>query len=430
MKFLVFFVLFCSVALAQNPQEFYCKVRLPESINSYRSTLIPVLSPDGNTLYFDRKQHPENTGGIEDPDEIWYSKRLPGGLWSEPKNIGPGLNTKGSDALFSIAGNGNQALVASMLQSGKLEFYMASHIDSQWKKQNPVRIRNFYNNSPYYFASLNPEGNVLLFALNRDSSMGDLDLYASFLSKGDSIWSEPLWLGKEINSAGREGSPYLANDGKSLYYFSNGLGGYGGNDIFISRRLDDTWQKWSKPQNLGPIINTAGNERSISLTNKGDTACIISTDSLHESEGIYFVCLSREIRPMAPAQIKAPVKQSAASNMPINQQFTADLYFEHGKFSVTPTHIQMLEDLCKLSRDGNQHALIEGYTDDTGSELRNAKLSKQRAAAVAAILKKCGCKSMDILGKGIDPQVQNTAKVDAETRAKARRVSIKLITIQ
>ena len=96
--------------------------------------------------------------------------------------------------------------------------------------------------------------------MNHNGALGDLDLYVSIKSKSG-IWSTPLWMGDNINSSFREGSPFLARDNKTLYFYSNGFGGYGGSDLFMSRRLDDTWQSWSKPLNLGPYINTPANEQ-------------------------------------------------------------------------------------------------------------------------------------------------------------------------
>jgi OmpA-OmpF porin, OOP family len=72
----------------------------------------------------------------------------------------------------------------------------------------------------------------------------------------DSTWTEPQNLGEVINTAAEESAPFLASDDKTLYFSSKGFSGYGGADIFVSRRLDDTWTKWSDPENLGPTINS------------------------------------------------------------------------------------------------------------------------------------------------------------------------------
>jgi outer membrane protein OmpA-like peptidoglycan-associated protein len=63
-------------------------------------------------------------------------------------------------------------------------------------------------------------------------------------------------LGDIVNSAGEESGPFLASDDKTLYYSSNGFSGYGGSDVYVTKRLDDTWTSWSEPENLGPEINS------------------------------------------------------------------------------------------------------------------------------------------------------------------------------
>ena len=59
-----------------------------------------------------------------------------------------------------------------------------------------------------------------------------------------------------VNTAGEESAPFLASDDKTLYFSSNGFSGYGGSDVYVTKRLDDTWTKWSEPENLGPEINS------------------------------------------------------------------------------------------------------------------------------------------------------------------------------
>ena len=90
MIYSVLFCLICSfipISLMSQNEDFTCKVRLPGIVNSYARTLLPVLTPDGSRIYFDRKEHPENIGGINDPDDIWYCDRLPNGYWTEPKTL-------------------------------------------------------------------------------------------------------------------------------------------------------------------------------------------------------------------------------------------------------------------------------------------------------------------------------------------------------
>ena len=412
---------FIPISLMSQNEDFTCKVRLPGIVNSYAKTLLPVLTPDGSRIYFDRKEHPENIGGINDPDDIWYCDRLPNGYWTEPKNIGPPLNSMSSNALFAINPKGNKAFVASVMPDYSMQFSIAEKDKKGWKTGKIMKIENFYSNSTNYFATMNADANVLLFSLTRNETLGDLDLYASFLLS-DTLWTEPLWLGSTINTAFREGSPFLANDGKTLYFFSNGHQGYGGNDLFVSRRLDDSWTHWSKPVNLGPAINTPGNERSITLTSKGDTACIISTDQDHESEGIYFVCLKKEYRPEKPQTTTVP--NITMSNL----EQSLDVYFPMGSSTLTQEHKKQLGALCGLIKDKSRHAIIEGFTDDIGGVIYNQRLSEKRASSITQYLKQCGLESEDSIGKGVFPIDRIQSDISKQNKRKlSRKVTIRLI---
>jgi OOP family OmpA-OmpF porin len=124
-----------------------------------------------------------------------------------------------------------------------------------WSDPKPIEIENDYNyneKANYFLANTRKS---LLMSVEREDTQGGRDLYVSF-EKNDSTWTEPLNIGKVINTVGEETAPFLASDDKTLYFSSNGFSGYGGSDVYMSKRLDDTWTNWSSPENLGPDINT------------------------------------------------------------------------------------------------------------------------------------------------------------------------------
>ena len=413
-------LLLCMFQVVEAQQAFYCKERLPDIVNSYSRTLLPVLHPSGTRLYFVRKEHPDNIGGISDPDDIWYTDRVNNNYWTSPINAGPTINTIRSNALFSITSDGNAAFIATVNALGNLSFHMADVQKDTWNIKPAFTIKDFVMRSPQYFATMNADQNVLILAMNHTESMGDLDLYVSF-KENENVWSSPMWMGKTINTSSREGSPFIAQDNKTLYYYSNGLGGYGGSDLFISRRLDDSWTSWSKPVNLGPYINTSGNERSITLTARGDTACIISTDTIKDREGMYFVCLQPDIRPQEKIAVALPQVQKPFSNT------TLELYFESNQWKLTSAHRSQLQDMCNQVKDRNKFVIIKGFTDDRGSVLYNKKLSIKRAQTITDYLKTCGLQSHDVSGEGIR-EMNGEASIQ-DKRAKSRAVTVYL-TIQ
>ena len=102
---------------------------------------------------------------------------------------------------------------------------------------------------------MSSDENTLFFVSDRKGGYGGKDIYRSQKNdKGE--WGNAEDLGPVINTAYDEEAPFIQSDGKTLYFSSNGFSGYGGSDIFISRRLDDTWTNWTEPQNMGPDINS------------------------------------------------------------------------------------------------------------------------------------------------------------------------------
>lgn len=236
---------------------------LDENVNSPVSELNPLLSPDGKTLYFSRKNHPENVGGERDIEDIWYSELDSTGRWTLAKNLRQ-FNNAGPNfinTITSVTPDGRSAIILlgnKYLPNGKMMagVSISSNVSGTWSTPVPLEITNDYNFSvkANYFLANNRR--TLLMSVERDDSRGGRDLYVSFMNR-DSTWTEPKNLGDIINSAGEESAPFLALDDQTLYFSSNGFSGYGGSDIYVSKRLDDTWTNWSEPENLGPEINSS-----------------------------------------------------------------------------------------------------------------------------------------------------------------------------
>jgi OOP family OmpA-OmpF porin len=235
---------------------------LDKNVNSDFNELNPLLSPDGKTLYFSRRNHPENAGGITDKEDIWYSELDSSGHWQLAKNM-TNFNNAGPNfinTIQSVTPDGKSAIIVlgnKYLPNGKMMagVSISSNVGGGWSKPVALNITNDYNfnEKANYFLTNNRK--TLIISEEREDSQGDRDLYVSFM-QDDSVWTEPLNLGDIVNSADEESAPFLASDDKTLYYSSKGFSGYGGSDIYVTRRLDDTWTRWSEPENLGPEINS------------------------------------------------------------------------------------------------------------------------------------------------------------------------------
>ncbi len=237
--------------------------RLDKNVNSDYSEYNPLLSPDGKVLYFSRKNHPENIGGVNDKEDIWYSELDENGKWKLAKNMGAEFNNEYPNFANTISStpDGKSVIMVlgnKYLKDGKKSVAgvsISSHVGGQWTKPVSLNITNDYNynDKANYFLTNNRK--ALLMSVERDDSQGARDLYVIFM-KDDSVWTEPLNLGKVVNTAAEESSPFLSIDDKTLFFSSNGFSGFGGSDIYVSKRLDDTWTKWSTPENMGKTINS------------------------------------------------------------------------------------------------------------------------------------------------------------------------------
>ena len=123
---------------------------------------------------------------------------------------------------------------------------------------------------------ISKSGLVLYFVSTRPGGVGGQDIYVSRRPSAEDAWQTPENLGSRINTGSNEASPTLSTDGHLLYFHSNRPGGAGGNDLYVSRRqdkLDDFG--WGPPENLGPPVNSSGNERNVTLFEEDESEEIV-----------------------------------------------------------------------------------------------------------------------------------------------------------
>jgi len=278
------------------------KKNIGTSINTRATEIAPIISPDGNTLYFARGNSSTNPEGYFDEADIWYSERQKDGTWGPAKNIGKPLNNKGVNVVINAMPDGNTLFLEGLYNSdGSFKSDQGISVthriaDNSWSVPVEVKIDNFYNKNIYetYFFTIDQK--VLILSVERDDSYGDLDLYVSF-RRPDGSYTEPKNMGPDINTFGSDGTPFLAPDGKTLYFSTDGWRGYGSNDIYVTKRLDETWLHWSKPKNLGASINTVDWDTYFSLSARGDTAFLVSTANSFGNEDIFTIALSEQMQP-------------------------------------------------------------------------------------------------------------------------------------
>src|SRR5690606_8207377 len=185
--------------------------------------------------------------------------------------------------------------------------------NDQWVNKRPLKIEdfealNYYNQQDRRTKketefSMSSDEQFLVMGLVRKETYGDKDLYVSFRT-GENSYSKPVNLGPVINTAGNEGSPFLAADNKTLYFNSNGHPGYGDMDLFMTTRLDDTWTRWSEPVNLGPDINSPRFDGYISIPASGEYAYFSSAKNSIGLDDLFKVKLFPGIKPEAVVMLE------------------------------------------------------------------------------------------------------------------------------
>jgi outer membrane protein OmpA-like peptidoglycan-associated protein len=202
---------------------------------------------------------------------------------------------------------------------GRYDIYKVQRSPWGWSKPKNLGQRinsDFWDSAP----SIAPDGNSIYFASNRPEGYGGIDIYVSFKNE-KGYWEEAINLGPTINTKGDDQTPFIHADNQSLYFSSNGRVGFGGSDIYVSRKKIDG--NWTTPVNLGYPINTYDNEGSIAVASNGATAYIASDRSDTRGElDIYKITLAENTRAFKTWYIKgqiidAKTKKSLAAELQI-----------------------------------------------------------------------------------------------------------------
>lgn len=242
----------------------YQVIGIDSIINSPFDEQAPVFSPDGEALYFTISKHPSNIGGRKDKGDIWVSFKDPDEKWLNPVNIGEPVNNNQYNAVVGFSRDGNRMYlighyIAIDKRSKTKGISVSEKRNGKWSSPISLDIPYFSNHSNEQSACLSYDGSIMLHSIESYNSRGAEDLYVSF-RKTDGSWTDVRNLGSEINSNFQEKTPFLSADNRTLIFSSNGYGGMGSMDLFMSKRLDDSWKNWSKPVNMGQPINSPGRE--------------------------------------------------------------------------------------------------------------------------------------------------------------------------
>lgn len=288
-KIILGIVLGCSGLAQAQELVFNTPIQLSSVINSSDEELAPMLSPDGNTLYFIRAFHDANTGGKFAGTDIWMSKKDEQGQWMQASRMDNVWNNKRSNAVVGINAEQNVVYLLNGYNN-KSGVAFSKLINGQWGQPEFISIPGI-NRDDFVGFYVNPQFDVILVSMKGKDTLGEEDLYIS-LKDSAGNWTEPRNLGPTINTKGFEISPFLSIDKSKLFFTSNGHGGFGDGDVLVSERLYGTWDIWSVPKNLGNTINTKGFDSYFSIY--GDTIAYYARGN-EEKSNIFKVDVSYSI---------------------------------------------------------------------------------------------------------------------------------------
>lgn len=234
-----------------------------QTINSAFDEQNAALSPDGRTMYLTIANHPQNVGGKQDPGDIWISSWV-GDQWTAPVHGGNTINDRGYNGVAGFTPDGSQLFLLSHYGTGESGaktqgISISRNNGSGWSRPENIKIPYFQNKSSIVGGYLSSDSRIFVYSAETYGSYGVEDIYVS-LKDDRGEWSAPKNLGSTINTQFQELSPSISSDGTTLYFSANGRDGFGSFDIYKATRLDDSWTHWSEPVNLGSEVNSAGRE--------------------------------------------------------------------------------------------------------------------------------------------------------------------------
>lgn len=264
------------IEMTRHPVPFQPKV--VEGISTTENEYLPALSPDNQMALFTReiKVPPDKNTLIQTTkykERFMYSSLQPDGEFSEGAEMPEpfNLNDNEGGATVTIDNNTLYYTVCKYTRDKtyyNCDIYYSEYLNDEW---TPIKSVSDKINLPFSWESqpsISADGKTLYFISDRPGGYGGYDIYRSIKNdKGE--WGTPINLGPNINTTGNEKSPFIHPDGKTLYFSSDGWMGLGGYDIFYSRLNNDG--SWSKPVNLGYPINSPDDE----------VGFLVSTDGAH-----------------------------------------------------------------------------------------------------------------------------------------------------
>ncbi len=248
-----------------------------KNVNSSFDEQNPYLSPQGE-LFFSRGFHPSNKGGETDLGDIWIANLDSENHWSKPQQALT-LSTSANDVVIGFA----DPITLLVYHGGDSEKPQGIHqyrrFGSSWTYLRPLEIENFMNKSSLFSGKINSSGDLMLLSFEGNPTYGNEDIY--ILNKlSEEKWSFPKNLGPIINTHGQELSPIFSENEEGIFFSTNAIIKNQGLNIFFSKMIGNSWDHWSSPQALNELNSNASETSYLQIDSKTHLLC-----STQNSEG-------------------------------------------------------------------------------------------------------------------------------------------------
>lgn len=301
--------------LINNPVPFNPK--LVKGISSQLDDYLVSLSPDNEIAYYTRKTKDYQISGYKSEpafqEKFYFSYRISDNVFDNGKEMPYPFNRNENEGGATITGNNKELIytvckmVTSPRQYYNCDLYSSKNIKGYWTDIVPLERVNrpdTWESMP----SVTADGKELYFVSNRPGGVGGYDIYKSIKDENGE-WSEPINIGKPINTSGDEKSPFIHTDTRTLYFSSNGRPGMGGYDIYYVKLNNDNEK--SEVKNIGYPINTENDEVGFIVSIDGKYGYFSSNNIKNESLGgmdFYYFSLYNEAKPEEVILVKGNLK--------------------------------------------------------------------------------------------------------------------------
>lgn len=389
--------------------------KLGPNINTPFDEYAPNISADGLALFFTSKKpftEKEKSKNKESKEKIYVSKRnSPSDEWGPAIPLSDSINIPTKNVSNIAISNDGQRLLIYFDDKGNGEIYESVLKGTEWSvpKSLGAPINTVYHESS---ASFSPDGKTIYFISNRKGGKGGRDIWMS-TRMDNGQWTEPKNI-SELNTGDDEEAVYIAPDGNTLYFSSKGYKGLGGYDIFVSKYENG---KWSTPENMGPPLNTPGDDYFLVVNAEGTKGYLASSGGGKDRD-IYEVIFEKK---KAKVDLVKGVVRDADTKQPLESQITSKI-MPNNEIYGNYTSNKVSGDYLVALPAGKNYQMIWDANDyapyDEDFDLTNLTEYKEEIKDIELFKKDTFEKYMNISGYVTDANGQPIKQITVILKAK------------